>query len=259
MWFLRFADKCQHFLAKIHQIRPKNEGNKKWGRILISQVYKNVEMHFSPLSTLCRSAADCLHTMYCNALVVLIDKRSKSLTIFSSPSSLWLSSSSSSLSSPSSPSSSSSSLPGAEAVAVPLLSSSWQEQSWNPASGSSQWTVDPEEDHHHVDNQSEDHRVDNQSEQGDDQKDQDDQDDNRNPDPMCQLILVMHSDIVFIAKPFCKINFYQIMTTISTWSTLISLSARLMPSCTSGHNSFSSFSTSLVSRGVGGTALYCWK
>lgn len=47
--------------------------------------------------------------------------------------------------------------------------------------------------------------------------------------------------------------------TISTWSTLISLRARLMPSCTSGHNSFSSFSTSLVSRGVGGTALYCWK
>ena len=34
-----------------------------------------------------------------------------------------------------------------------------------------------------------------------------DQDDNRNPDPMCQLILVMHSDIVCIAKPHCKINF----------------------------------------------------
>ena len=34
-----------------------------------------------------------------------------------------------------------------------------------------------------------------------------DQDDNRNPDPMCQLIQVMHSDIVCIAKPHCKINF----------------------------------------------------
>merc|ERR1719319_810086 len=42
-----------------------------------------------------------------------------------------------------------------------------------------------------------------------------------------------------------------------SWSTLISLSARLIPSCTSGHSSFSSLRTSLVSSGVGGTALYC--
>ena len=84
-------------------------------------------------------------------------------------------------------------------MAGPSLSSSWQEQSWNPASGSSPWTVDPEGDHCYVDNQSEqDHHfdnhedeaedhdhVDNQSEQdhhhadnqSDDQKDQYDQDD----------------------------------------------------------------------------------
>ena len=49
------------------------------------------------------------------------------------------------------------------------------------------------------------------------------------------------------------------LTVTRTWSTLISLRARLIPCCTSGHCSFSSFSTSLVRRGVGGTVLYCWK
>jgi hypothetical protein len=44
-----------------------------------------------------------------------------------------------------------------------------------------------------------------------------------------------------------------------TWSTLISLRARDMPCWTSGHCSFSSLSTSLVRRGVGGTTLYCCK
>ena len=51
----------------------------------------------------------------------------------------------------------------------------------------------------------------------------------------------------------------EIRNRFLTWSTLISLRARDMPCCTSGHCSFSSFNTSLVSRGVGGTALYCWK
>merc|ERR1719317_1773152 len=44
---------------------------------------------------------------------------------------------------------------------------------------------------------------------------------------------------------------------VVSWSTLISLSARDIPCCTSGHCSVSSFSTSVVRRGVGGTVLYC--